>query len=135
MSDGEDAEGPSEEAVSDASFARLLDKLSKQYSFDFREYKRTSLARRIKTRMQQVRVDTFDRYSEYLDLHPDEHVALFNTILINITAFFRDPDAWKILGAEVMPRIVDQASESRSIRLWSVGCSSGEEAYSAAILL
>jgi two-component system CheB/CheR fusion protein len=135
VSDGEDIESPTEEAVADASFSRLLDKLSKQYAFDFREYKQTSLARRIKIRMQQVRMENYDRYSEYLDLHPDEHVALFNTILINITAFFRDPDAWKILGAEVIPRLVDQASESRSLRLWSVGCSSGEEAYSIAILL
>src|SRR5262245_50671245 len=85
--------------------------------------------------MQQVRVDSYDRYSDYLDLHPEEHVSLFNTILINITAFFRDPEAWKILGAEVIPRLIEHASESRSLRLWSIGCSSGEEAYSIAILL
>src|SRR5262245_49946473 len=136
MSDGEDVEGPVDEATAaDAGLVRLLERLSTKYSFDFREYKRTSLARRIRIRMQQVRIDSFDRYIEYLDLHPDEHVALFNTILINITGFFRDPEAWRVLGNEVIPRLIEQAAESRSLRVWSIGCSSGEEAYSLAMLL
>src|SRR5262249_23721957 len=79
--------------------------------------------------------DNFEVYINYLDRHPDEHVALFNTILINVTAFFRDGDAWKVLGEEIIPRLLEDASESRSLRVWSVGCSSGEEAFSAAILL
>src|SRR5256885_12792177 len=63
------------------------------------------------------------------------HVALFNTILINVTAFFRDLEAWQVLGEEIIPRLVGEAADSRSLRLWSVGCSSGEEGFSAAILL
>jgi two-component system CheB/CheR fusion protein len=85
--------------------------------------------------MQQVRVESFARYIEYLDRHRDEHVALFNTVLINVTGFFRDPEAWQFLGTEVLPRLIDQASASRSLRFWCPGCSSGEEAYSTAILL
>jgi two-component system CheB/CheR fusion protein len=136
MSDGEDVEGPVDESTgADVELVRLLERLSSKYSFDFREYKRPSLARRIRIRMQQVRVESYDRYIEYLDRHPDEHVALFNTILINITSFFRDPDAWRVLANEVIPRIIDQAAESRSLRVWSIGCSSGEEAYSLAMLL
>ena len=124
-----------DEATADPSFRHLLEKLSSDHAFDFREYKPTSLARRIRVRMQYVRVDTFDDYVTYIERHPGEHVALFNTILINVTTFFRDLEAWQVLGEEIIPRLVDEASDSRSLRLWSVGCSSGEEAFSAAILL
>src|SRR5215475_10996948 len=102
MSDPEEVgEEAPDEVVTEAGFARLLEKLSDEYNFDFREYKRASLARRIKTRMHTVRVDSFDRHGEYLDRHTDEHVALFNTIRINVTSFFRDPHAWSILATEV----------------------------------
>jgi two-component system CheB/CheR fusion protein len=121
--------------ITDTGFRPLLEKLSATYHFDFREYKEISLARRIRTRMAQVRVDDFEAYARYLDAHPDEHVALFNTILINVTGFFRDPEAWRVLAAEVIPNVVAEAASSRSIRLWSAGCSSGEEVYSLAMLL
>jgi two-component system CheB/CheR fusion protein len=127
------ASGP---AVSlEHDFRELLEMLSTTYNFDFREYKEASLARRIRARMAQVRVDGFAAYADYLAHHPDEHIPLLNTILINVTGFFRDPEAWKILGRDVIPRIVADASESRSIRIWSAGCSSGEEPYSVAVLL
>lgn len=124
-----------EEQVPDPAFARLLDKLSTAYNFDFREYKTASLVRRIRARTQQVRAETFDAYIEYLDGHPGEHVSLFNTILINVTTFFRDPEAWKVLVDTVIPRLIADAAESRSVRVWSAGCSSGEEAYSIAMLM
>ena len=124
------------DAASDESdLGQLLDTLSLRYNFDFREYKQASLARRVRNRMSQVHVDTFAGYANYLAAHPDEHVALFNTILINVTGFFRDPEAWKIVATHVVPRIVADAAESRSIRIWSAGCSSGEEPYSFAMLL
>jgi two-component system, chemotaxis family, CheB/CheR fusion protein len=133
VSDGTDA--PANEAVTDAGFRPLLETLSSTYNFDFREYKEPSLARRIRTRMSQVRTDTFEAYLRYLEQHADEHVLLFNTILINVTGFFRDAEAWRTLAADVIPRIVSAAGESRSIRIWSAGCSSGEEPYSIAMLL
>jgi len=113
----------------------LLEKLSAQYNFDFREYKEGSLARRIRARMTQVRAESVSAYSRLLDENAGEHVALFNTILINVTGFFRDPDAWKVLAEDVVPRLVTDAADSRSLRIWSAGCSSGEEAYSLAMLL
>src|SRR5262249_6419174 len=116
-------------------FRALLEKLSARYNFDFREYKETSLARRIRARMAQVHVDAFAAYANFLDANPNEHVALFNTILINVTNFFRDPDAWKTLADDVVPKIVDEVGDARSIRIWSAGCSSGEEPYSIAMLL
>jgi two-component system, chemotaxis family, CheB/CheR fusion protein len=134
MTNDDDAEG-SPAPASDPEFRPLLDKLSTAYNFDFREYKEPSLARRIRARMSQVHVDGFEAYSRYLDRHADEHVSLFNTILINVTTFFRDPEAWKVLGAEVIPRVVDAAADTQSIRIWSAGCSSGEEPYSVAMLL
>jgi two-component system CheB/CheR fusion protein len=136
LPDGDDTADPQTVAeMSDAAFVRLLEKLSSEYGFDFREYKRASLVRRIRTRMQQLRVPDFGRYIEYLDRHQGEHVELFNTILINVTTFFRDPQAWRVLAEEALPRLLHGPSESRSLRVWSVGCSSGEEAYSIAILL
>ena len=132
MSD-HDSEDPAQ-AV-DAGFRAFLDKLSSTYNFDFREYKKPSLARRIRSRMAQVRADSFAAYERYLEQREGEHVALFNAILINVTGFFRDPDAWRILGAEVLPRLVEMAEPARSLRIWSAGCSSGEEPYSVAMLL
>ena len=135
MSDGDDGatEQVSQEIAAD--FRALLEKLRTRHNFDFREYKEGSLARRIRARMAQVRVGSFADYSQFLDAHPAEHVALFNTVLINVTTFFRDPEAWKTLAEEVIPRLVEEASESRMLRIWSAGCSSGEEPYSVAMLL
>jgi two-component system CheB/CheR fusion protein len=135
VADGSEVEGVSEDTAADSGFRRLLELLSTRYGFDFREYKPASLVRRVRARMQQVRIDSFDGYMHYLESHPDENVALFNAILINITGFFRDPDAWTVLRNEVIPRLVEQASETRSLRVWSIGCSSGEEPYSLAVLL
>src|SRR5262245_53319427 len=135
MSDGPDDAVEQVPHEVEGEFRSLLEKLSGRYNFDFREYKEASLARRIRARMAQVRVDSFAAYSNFLDLNPNEHVALFNTILINVTNFFRDPEAWKALADEVIPRIVEEAGDGRSVRIWSAGCSSGEEPYSIAMLL
>jgi two-component system CheB/CheR fusion protein len=134
VTDGEES-GEGVAAPTDSGFRALLEKLSSTYSFDFREYKEPSLARRIRARMSQLHIAEFDAYARYLDQRTDEHVALFNTILINVTSFFRDPEAWRIVSAEVIPRLVQSVGESRSIRIWSAGCSSGEEPYSMAMLL
>jgi two-component system CheB/CheR fusion protein len=138
VSDDIDRDAPAESAaadVQDAGFARLLDKLANDYHFDVREYKEASLARRIRSRMSHVRVDNFSDYIGYLDRHPDEHVALFNAVLINLTGFFRDPEAWQALRHEVIPRLIADAEQSRAIRVWSAGCSTGEEPYSLAMVL
>ena len=134
MTDGEES-GEGVAAPTDSGFRSLLEKLSSTYSFDFREYKEPSLARRIRARMAQLHITDFDAYARYLDQHGDEHVALFNTILINVTSFFRDPEAWRVLDTEVIPELVRSVGDSRSIRIWSAGCSSGEEPYSLAMLL
>src|SRR5215813_13780875 len=137
MSNGDGADDVIEQIPQEiaADFRAFLEKLSVRYNFDFREYKEASLARRIRARMSQVHVDSFAAYSNLLDTNPNEHVTLFNTILINVTTFFRDSEAWKALAEDVIPRLVDEAGDSRSLRIWSAGCSSGEEPYTIAMLL
>src|SRR5919198_3319094 len=133
--DGDDGATEHIAEASAADFRSLLEKLSARYNFDFREYKEGSLGRRIRARMGQVHLDSFAAYADLLDSNPHEHVALFNTILINVTNFFRDPDAWKTLAADVIPRLVEGCGDSRTLRIWSAGCSSGEEPYSLAMLV
>ena len=118
----------------DASFENLLEYLRQSRGFDFTGYKRPSLMRRISKRMQTIEVATFADYVDYLEVHPEEFAALFNTILINVTSFFRDPAAWDCLAELVIPRLTSNSSGD-SIRVWIAGCASGEEAYTTAILL
>src|SRR5262245_45239972 len=110
----------------------LLQHLREVRAFDFTGYKRATLTRRVDKRMQQLGVNGHDEYVDYLQVHPDEFEQLFNTILINVTSFFRDPDTWEALRQQV-PRILERA-DGREIRVWSAGCASGQEAYSAVML-
>ncbi|HEY1366374.1 MAG TPA: CheR family methyltransferase [Gaiellaceae bacterium] len=113
----------------------LLEFIRSERGFDFGGYKRPSLERRIGKRMQDVGIGSYGVYRDYLEHHDDEFVALFNTILINVTAFFRDELAWDYLRNEVVPQIVENQGDGEPIRVWSTGCASGEEAYSLAIVL
>jgi two-component system CheB/CheR fusion protein len=119
----------------DPQFESLLAYLNDNRGFDFIDYKRSTLMRRMEKRMSQVRVDSYGDYQDYLEVHPDEFQVLFDTILINVTSFFRDKPAWDYMAAEIIPRIVQDKSPGDLIRIWSAGCASGEEAYSLAMLL
>ncbi|WP_433362589.1 CheR family methyltransferase [Actinoplanes sp. CA-142083] len=119
----------------DSQFEALLLHVKELRGFDFTGYKRSSLMRRVERRMAQVHIGGYQEYQDYLELHQDEFTALFNTILINVTAFFRDPEAWDRLRAEVLEPLVAVKATGAPIRLWSAGCASGEEAYSVAMLL
>jgi two-component system CheB/CheR fusion protein len=116
-------------------FQSLLEYIHRSRGFDFSGYKRASLKRRIKKRMQMVTIADYGSYQDYLEVHPEEFRVLFDTILINVTAFFRDPAAWEVLGREIVPRLVAARPPDEPIRLWSAGCASGEEAYSLAIMM
>jgi two-component system CheB/CheR fusion protein len=111
----------------------LLDYLRRSRGFDFTGYKRTSLSRRIDKRMHAVGADGYLSYLDHLEVDPEEFTHLFNTILINVTSFFRDPPTWDFLSAEVLPRLAEDKPDGEPIRLWSAGCASGEEAYSLAM--
>jgi len=118
----------------DPSFEKLLTYIKESRGFDFTGYKRASLMRRVDRRMQMAHVETYDDYMDRLQLEPDEFTALFNTILINVTSFYRDPQAWAHLQTELVPEILARSGDG-PIRVWSAGCASGEEAYSLACCL
>ena len=119
----------------DPNFEALLGYLKESRGFDFTGYKRSSLMRRVNRRMSQVETSDYLEYLDYLQVHPDEFTALFNTILINVTAFFRDADAWDYLRTDVLEPMVAAKPADSMIRIWSAGCASGEEAYTLAMAL
>src|SRR3989440_5006465 len=112
-------------------FETLIEYLRDTRGFDFTGYKRASLLRRVTLRCSELGIDNFRAYLDYLQVHTDEFAALFNKILINVTEFFRDKEAWDFLREKIVPRILKKTGD---IRVWSAGTASGEEPYSAAIL-
>jgi two-component system CheB/CheR fusion protein len=123
------------EKVRDEDFERLLAFIRDERGFDFTGYKRPSLQRRIAKRMQDVGVDDFAAYHELLSGDGDEFVRLFDTILINVTSFFRDEVAWDYLEQKILPSLLEVKDAGEAIRVWSTGCASGEEAYTLAMVL
>ena len=117
----------------DEAFERLLLHLRDVRGFDFTGYKRPSLLRRVRHRMRATGFESFDEYQDHLEVNPDEFVPLFNTILINVTSFFRDRDSWEHLSSRLVPSLLEKADHE--IRVWSAGCAGGQEAYSLAIAL
>ncbi len=122
------------ELLDDPSFEKLLLFLRDSRSFDFTGYKRPSLMRRVRHRMREIGSDSFEDYQDVLQLQSSEFTALFNTILINVTSFFRDPEAWEQLRTAILPQVLE-ASGSGRLRVWSAGCSAGQEPYTIAMLL
>ena len=120
---------------SDHSFEALLHYLRDARGVDFTGYKRTSLMRRVRHRMEQAGVQSFEEYLDVLQASSDEYAALFDTILINVTSFYRDPEAWQFIQDEVVPAILARRGPEEPIRIWSAGCGSGQEAYTLAMIL
>src|SRR5689334_7576956 len=123
------------ESATDEAFEDQLRYMRDSRGFDFTGYKRTSLMRRVRHRMDQAGYTAFDEYLDFLQASSDEFTALFNTILINVTSFFRDPEAWEFVSTEVIPRLLAERGPDDPIRVWSAGCASGQEAYTLAMLL
>ena len=120
----------------DPQFEELLEFLRDERGFDFTGYKRPSLMRRIGKRMQETSFGAdYAAYREYLADNPAEFKHLFDTILINVTSFFRDAPTWDYVAHEIVPRIVAARAPNDPIRVWSTGCSTGEEAYTIAMIL
>jgi two-component system CheB/CheR fusion protein len=117
-----------------AIFEDLLLYLQQSRGFDFTGYKRSSLMRRVRKQMLSHELESFSDYLDYLQVHPEEFEPLLNTILINVTAFFRDDAAWQYLRAETLPILFKNLSATEPLRIWSAGCASGEEAYTLAML-
>jgi two-component system, chemotaxis family, CheB/CheR fusion protein len=126
---------PPDEPRSTQEFEALIEYLKNSRGFDFSGYKRSSLRRRMGKRMQALRIERYSDYLDYLEVHPEEFSSLFNTILINVTSFFRDMASWEFLATEVIPPLIAGKHPHESIRVWSAGCASGEEAYTLAMVL
>jgi len=120
----------------DTAVNKVVGIVSRQSEIDFRNYKATTLLRRIARRMTAVRAPTVEDYALYLEAQPDEVGQLTSDLLINVTEFFRDRDAFLFLRNTVLPDIVERSrNNGRQLRFWSAGCSTGEEAYSLVISL
>jgi two-component system CheB/CheR fusion protein len=102
---------------------------------DFSSYKHSTVHRRIERRMGINKIDTMENYLLYAQETPSEIEALFQDMLIGVTKFFRDSDAFSALEKKIVPKLFDKRSISEPIRIWIPGCSTGEEAYSIAILV
>jgi two-component system CheB/CheR fusion protein len=118
----------------DHGLEELLAFIRDARGFDFTGYKRSTLARRIRKRMNDVAIVEYAGYRDLLETDAQEFRALFNTILINVTSFFRDTDCWTYLQHEVLADLLAARGPDEEIRVWSAGCSSGQEPYSLAIL-
>jgi two-component system CheB/CheR fusion protein len=109
--------------------------LRTQTGHDFSQYKPGTIHRRVERRMAVHQIDQIDDYVHYLQQTPAEVKALFGDLLIGVTQFFRDPEGFKALEEQVIPRLFEGKPAGTVIRVWSPGCSTGEEVYSIAILL
>jgi len=117
----------------ETDLSHVFDLLHMTHEVDFTHYKKSTLERRIRRRMTLHRIDTIDEYVAYLKDKPSEIEALYNDILIRVTGFFRDPEVFDVLCADVIPQLLRDRSPSDPVRIWVPGCATGEEVYSLAI--
>ena len=101
----------------------------------FRFYKENTIHRRIERRMNVHQIENVRQYLRFVLANPHELDALFQELLIGVTSFFRDPQAFEVLAQKGLPSLVEGKPEGATLRLWVAGCSTGEEAYSLAILV
>ena len=113
----------------------VCEDLRHRLGHDFSQYKRSTMLRRIQRRMQVVGASTGAEYLQRLRDKSDEADLLFRDLLINVTCFFRDAEAFDYLRREIIPALLKDKGASDTVRIWTPGCSSGEEAYSIAILM
>lgn len=115
--------------------SRILSFLRARTGHDFASYKPATVRRRVGRRMQVTRQMTLADYARYMSETPEEAQELFGDLLISVTSFFRDQAAYEHLGRTVIPALFDSHGHDDTLRIWSIGCATGEEAYSLAILL
>lgn len=118
-----------------SAIGTICEVLQKYTSQDFKHYKTSTLVRRIQRRMQVLRINAVHTYVEFLSESKDEAEALFRELLINVTSFFRDKASFKALESDVLSRLITEHKQGEKIRIWVAGCSTGEEAYSIAMLI
>jgi two-component system CheB/CheR fusion protein len=129
------ARRPSAGKLGDATVKKLCLLLRSQTGHDFSQYKETTLVRRMERRMALKQIGAANDYLRHARENPSEVDALFRDLLIGVTQFFRDPPAFEALEHDVLPRLIGRKTPQETVRVWVPGCSTGEEAYSIAILL
>lgn len=121
-------------AAAAVALSKIADILRNKTGNDFHGYKQNTFLRRVQRRMQVTQIGDINGYVEFLRTDKDEVHHLFNDLLIGVTEFFRDVREFEVLQHEVMPRICEGKQPSQPLRIWVLGCATGEEAYSIAIL-
>lgn len=119
----------------DATLAEIFGLIRTQCSVDFTHYKAATIDRRIERRMSVCQLDNLGDYARHLSQSSREVTQLFNELLIGVTSFFRDRPAWDTLEKDVLPGLLKAVPPNETVRMWVAGCSSGEEAYSLAMLV
>ena len=113
----------------------LLGQVSELANVDFQNYKSATILRRVGRRMSVTHNTTIREYADYLRAHPNEVKELIKAFLINVTGFFRDPEAFYFIKKALIPLLIEQGRKNdKTLRMWSAGCATGEEAYSLALL-
>jgi two-component system CheB/CheR fusion protein len=125
---------PGLEEKSHSALEKIFVLLRNQTGNDFSSYKRSTIYRRIERRMGLHQIDRIGNYVDYLRGNREEIEQLFKELLIGVTSFFRDAEVWGYLGEEVLPKFLAERGR-KTLRVWVAGCSTGEEAYSLAIVL
>lgn len=117
------------------TFTAITDLIKEQSPLDFSDYKQATILRRIKRRAEYNGCKMLNNYFDLLKTNPEEVEALCKDFLINVTSFFRDKEAFEIIKTDVLPDIIKRLQPNEELKMWIAGCSTGEEAYSMAILL
>jgi PAS domain S-box-containing protein len=125
----------STQVLEDFQVRHILEILAQDTDTDFSPYKRTTLSRRIQRRCLIADYSNIQNYIAYLESSPTEREILRKELLITVTSFFRDPEAWEFLETQVIPKLIEQIPPQGQLRCWVSACATGEEAYSLAILL
>ncbi len=131
------AKKPTAISTSDKSptaLQKVLLILRSQTGNDFSYYKKSTIYRRVEKRLDVHNIEDLPHYARFLQEHPEEVQSLFKELLIGVTSFFRDPEAFEILKKKVLPLLLKDKPEGYQLRIWVPGCSSGEEAYSLAMI-
>jgi two-component system, chemotaxis family, CheB/CheR fusion protein len=123
------------DGAQDPIVENVIERIRAARNFDFRNYKRAALQRRLERRMAACHCASLPDYVALLEREPAEFDALIASILIKVTGFFRDPEMWDVLSRKVIPRLLAEKPAGEEIRVWCAGCATGEEAFSLAILL
>lgn len=127
--------GSARPQISQTDLTHILSTVHESTGYDFRQYKPATILRRISRRMANTRTGSLAQYAQLLQNNTDEPKHLAREFFIGVTSFFRDQDAFQVLRADILPRILENKDAGEAIKIWVTACSTGQEAYSMAIMV